>query len=239
MRAWLRSRLTYANVIATIALFVALGGSSYAAIKITGRNVPKDALTGADIKNLTGRDVRNNSLTGADVKNLKSADVKNGGLLAEDFAPGQLPRGEQGPPGIPPNQTLELSGLTATGDQNLTSQACVDLDHPSLGSVLIDLPLPAGAHITEVRARYRDTSTRDIQFGLEYTNFDGTSDHQVVAVGGSSNSPAEGFSTVQPDPGAVLPPVSDTVYYYLYANPGTTGTGELWFCGVSVDYTLG
>src|SRR5215208_6071995 len=65
----LRSASTYANVMATIAVFVALGGSSYAALRVTGRNVPKDALTGADIKNLTGKDVSNNSLTGADVKN--------------------------------------------------------------------------------------------------------------------------------------------------------------------------
>jgi hypothetical protein len=92
----LRARLTYANVVATLALFLALGGSSYAAIKITSRNVPKDALTGADIKNLTGKDVKNNSLTGADVKNLGSGDVSNGKLLAEDFAPGQLPKGEKG-----------------------------------------------------------------------------------------------------------------------------------------------
>ena len=32
-------RLSYANVVATLALFVALGGSSYAAIRITGKNV--------------------------------------------------------------------------------------------------------------------------------------------------------------------------------------------------------
>jgi hypothetical protein len=83
----------------TAAVFIALGGSSYAALKITSRNVPKDALTGADIKNLTGRDVRNNSLTGADVKSLTSADVANGRLLAEDFASGQLPRGEKGEAG--------------------------------------------------------------------------------------------------------------------------------------------
>ena len=95
----LRARLTYANVMATIAVFVALGGSSYAALRITGKNVPKDALTGADIKDLTGRDVRDNSLTGADVKDLTSADVANGKLLAEDFAPGQLPQGPQGPGG--------------------------------------------------------------------------------------------------------------------------------------------
>jgi hypothetical protein len=99
MRAMLRSSLTYANVMATVAVFVALGGSSYAALRVTGKNVPRDALTGADIKNLTGRDVRNNSLTGADVKNLRSADIANGRLLAEDFAQGQLPKGETGATG--------------------------------------------------------------------------------------------------------------------------------------------
>jgi hypothetical protein len=40
---------------ATVAVFIALGGSSYAALRDTGRNVPTDALTGADIKNLTAR----------------------------------------------------------------------------------------------------------------------------------------------------------------------------------------
>jgi hypothetical protein len=97
----LRFRLTYANVMATIAVFIALGGSSYAALRVTGRNVPKDALTGADIKNLTGKDVKDDSLTGADVKNLTSADVTDGGLLAADFAPGQLAKGETGAPGAP------------------------------------------------------------------------------------------------------------------------------------------
>jgi hypothetical protein len=96
----LRARLSYANVMATIAVFIALGGSSFAALRVTSRNVPKDALTGADIKNLTGRDVASNSLTGADVKNLGSRDVANGRLLAEDFAPGQLPAGPPGRDGV-------------------------------------------------------------------------------------------------------------------------------------------
>jgi hypothetical protein len=60
--ASLRHRLSYANVMATVAVFIALGGSSYAALRITGRNVPKDALTGADIKNLAGKDVRTTRL---------------------------------------------------------------------------------------------------------------------------------------------------------------------------------
>jgi hypothetical protein len=54
--------LTYSNVIATCALFIALGGSSYAAIKITGRNVANGSLTGKDIKK---RSVQLNRLKGA------------------------------------------------------------------------------------------------------------------------------------------------------------------------------
>ncbi len=79
----LRTRLTYANVMATIAVFIALGGSSYAAIKVTGRNVTDSSLS--------GKDVRNSSLT--------NKDVKNRSLLAVDFKAGQLPAGQQGPQG--------------------------------------------------------------------------------------------------------------------------------------------
>ncbi len=35
----LRSRLSFANVTALSALFVALGGSSYAAVKVNGKNI--------------------------------------------------------------------------------------------------------------------------------------------------------------------------------------------------------
>ena len=37
MLSAVRARLTYANVMATAAVFIALGGSSYAALKVTGR----------------------------------------------------------------------------------------------------------------------------------------------------------------------------------------------------------
>lgn len=69
----LRTRLTFANVVSMLALFVALGGSSYAALTITGK------------------DVKNSSLT--------TRDVKNRSLLGKDFKRGQLPTGAQGPQG--------------------------------------------------------------------------------------------------------------------------------------------
>jgi hypothetical protein len=79
----MRKHLTYANVVATLALFSALGGGAYAATRITGRDVVDGSLSGVD--------VRNGSLTGN--------DVRDASLLARDFRPGQLPRGATGAQG--------------------------------------------------------------------------------------------------------------------------------------------
>ncbi len=81
MLAKLRNRITYANVVGTLALFVALGGTSYAAIVVTGKNIKDSTIT--------------------------TKDVKNQSLLAADFKPGQVPQGPQGERGLPgePGQT--------------------------------------------------------------------------------------------------------------------------------------
>jgi hypothetical protein len=47
--AHLRVRLTYANVVATLALFLALGGSSYAALSITSKDIKNRSIKGGDI----------------------------------------------------------------------------------------------------------------------------------------------------------------------------------------------
>jgi hypothetical protein len=98
-----RPRPTYANVTATLALFVSLGGSSYAAVTITGSDVRNGSLTGSDIRNgsLKARDVDNGTLTGSDVKNgsIKSTDIGDASLLAADFKAGELPTGPAGPAG--------------------------------------------------------------------------------------------------------------------------------------------
>ena len=49
----LRPHLSYANVMATIAVFIALGGSGYAAVKVTGRDVKNSSLTWRDLKRNT------------------------------------------------------------------------------------------------------------------------------------------------------------------------------------------
>jgi hypothetical protein len=56
----LRSRITYANLTATLALFVALGGSSYAAVQLSGHDIRAHSLT--------ARNYQRNSVGGAAVK---------------------------------------------------------------------------------------------------------------------------------------------------------------------------
>jgi hypothetical protein len=63
-----RRHLTYANVMATIAVFIALGGSSYAALKITGRNVKNNSLT--------YRDLKRNTLGGTRIKESRLGKVR-------------------------------------------------------------------------------------------------------------------------------------------------------------------
>lgn len=66
----LRGNLTYANVMATIAVFIALGGASYAAIKLP--------------KNSVGtRQIKAGAVTGA--------KIKKGAVSAANLAPGAIP----------------------------------------------------------------------------------------------------------------------------------------------------
>jgi hypothetical protein len=80
MRSKIRPRLTYANVISTLALFVALGGSSYAALKISGTSIERRSIPGTKIKrnSITGKEVRESRLR---VLHARRAD-RLGGLSA-------------------------------------------------------------------------------------------------------------------------------------------------------------
>jgi hypothetical protein len=63
----IRERLTYANVMSTLAVFIALGGSSYAAAKISGSEIKARSISGSKLKH--------NTLTGTQIKESKLARV--------------------------------------------------------------------------------------------------------------------------------------------------------------------
>jgi hypothetical protein len=78
VRDAIRRKLTYANVMATLAVFIALGGSSYAALTITGRDVKNSSLTYRDLKRdtLGGTRVKESRL--GKVRRARNADRLNG-----------------------------------------------------------------------------------------------------------------------------------------------------------------
>lgn len=92
----LRPRLTYANAMSTIALFVALGGGAYAV------SVPRNSVGTTQLKA--------NAVT--------AAKVKNRSLLASDFKRGQLRLGtaaradDQDPPAAPSGTDVARMTLT-------------------------------------------------------------------------------------------------------------------------------
>jgi hypothetical protein len=75
--------MRYANFMSTLAVFLALGGTSYAAMTVTGVQIKDNTVT--------GRDVRNSSVG--------SHDIRDHSLRSRDFKPGQLGAGAQGPAG--------------------------------------------------------------------------------------------------------------------------------------------
>jgi hypothetical protein len=145
----LKKHLTYANVTASLALFLALTASSYAAVQL-GKGAVKSS------------NIANNAVN--------SAKVRDGSLLKADFKAGQLPttgaRGETGVKGDPgltgpkgdpgPTGAQGASGpvgpagagtLTATGYgttqpainpvSTCVTGASVTIDAPSAGTVVV------------------------------------------------------------------------------------------------------
>jgi hypothetical protein len=78
-----RHRLTYANVMSTLAVFIALGGSSYAAIQINGHSIENRSIPAKKLKrnSITGREVRESRLN---VPRARRAD-RLGGFTADQL----------------------------------------------------------------------------------------------------------------------------------------------------------
>jgi hypothetical protein len=72
-------RATFANVISCLALFVALGGASYAAVSLPMNSVGMKQIKSGSVDN---------------------SKVKRGSLLRNAFKPGQLPAGKRGKAGV-------------------------------------------------------------------------------------------------------------------------------------------
>lgn len=97
---WIRSRLTFANVTSMIALFVALGGTSYAlaANSIGAREIKKNGVKASEIaRNAVGAsEVRSNSVAGGDVADgtIGSLDIGDNAITGSELAANSVGAGE-------------------------------------------------------------------------------------------------------------------------------------------------
>jgi hypothetical protein len=195
-----RGKLTYANVMATIAVFVALGGASYAAVSLPAKSVgTKQIKNGA----VTGLKVRDASLTPADFGGtLPAGQPGSRGLQGQKGEQGlQGNTGATGPDGV--LQTLSFDGsisgtmtssanwqfvgptdtTTLTAGEQLSGTAVMSLGAAAAVPVSSGLCLqPAAGEVVPMTSAYQTTSI---------------SGRQVVAASASA-APAAGFYTVGP-----------------------------------------
>jgi len=133
----IRRHLTFANVVSCLALFAALGGVSYAALKL-----PKNSVGSKQIK----------------ANAVRSSKVKDHSLKAVDFAAGQIPAGPPGANGADGTAAafarvqgdgtlLPLVDQSRPVEDKVVAQSMVT--HPATGKYCIDLPFaPSSAMVS-------------------------------------------------------------------------------------------
>jgi hypothetical protein len=93
--------------IALLALFLAIGGTSYAAVKLPTNSVATKQIKNGQVK---AADLSKDAITSAKVKDLT--------LQARDFAPGQLPAGPAGAQGKPGADGAPATKLFLVSDES-------------------------------------------------------------------------------------------------------------------------
>ena len=254
MRA-VRARLTFANVVSVVTLFVALGGSAWAisANSVGSKQIKRGAVKKADLA----------------ANAIDSKKVADGSLLAGDFAAGQLPAGErgvQGPGGTQGPQGLQ-GAVGATGPQGVPGSpgdpapaptspivfAGVDFDARPATTQLADagagaifwstgasfatakVSLPDDAEITKVEYYAIDNTAGAFTFGLDsYLPGLGISaSHGTTTSTGTSTLPR----TFTLTPSSPVHVDSQNYAFELRASPSTAG-GSMVLYGARVFFTL-
>jgi hypothetical protein len=227
MRAGFRDRLTYANVVATLALFVALGGTGYAASQVRS----------SDIKNRTirAKDVRKNALTGTEIRESRLRKVPRARVSDSAGTAGTATRA-----GIATSaNTATLAGL-ATNAQSLAGQGVGAFERSSTVQFARAPVNPAGPGDQRVLLSWPEAGIRlrsspqggcgGLQVEVANTRSSGGSIEPFLS-GGAGAPVAPGASSDQCGPQSLDLEVSDASGRTLFVDCLTSG-GEVRCLGV-------
>jgi len=186
--------LSYSNVMATLAFFVAIGGTSYAAVTLTGANIKDGTVRSADIADglygVQSRDVKNGSLGAIDLSRAARASLKgNAGATGATGATGASgatgPASPDGPAGGSlagnfPNPTLSANsvGASQVADDSITGS---DVNESTLAKV------PSAADADTLGGRNPTAFVRAEVQGLTGTALSGTPRSAAVTLTAPTN----------------------------------------------------
>jgi hypothetical protein len=193
----IRKRMTYANVMSTIAVFLVLGGATaFAASKIGANQLKAGAVATGKIKNnaVTAAKLRNNAVTTAKISN----DAVTGAKVDESTL-GQVPSAKSANFADSANpEAFAQVGTNGTVDPNLAKGLNeANVTHPNEGVYCITVPgfTPRGGQVTP-------------QFG----GSKGTT--ATITIGGTGNCPAPAVQVLTFSGGAA-PEFSSLAFYVM------------------------
>jgi hypothetical protein len=145
-------RPSVALVVAFVALFAALGGTGYAALKITGKEIANGTVTGADVdnKSLAGKELKPDTLGGAQIKESALGTVPEAAHAAgaDSALTAAKAVDADAVGGIPAAQLMTVK--TRVYEATIAEQ-----DNFSSGAVLRSLTdLPPGTYLATARLTY-------------------------------------------------------------------------------------
>jgi hypothetical protein len=202
----LRRRPSPAMLVALLALFVALGGSTYAATKIRARDIrtgavgsraiANNAIRSRDIRNavVTGTDVRDNSLTNADIDNNTLRALSANTATTATTATNATNATNAGNAGL-------LDGLDSTA---FTRPACTSQSGAIKGVVTIDASPTFSTTFTPVpgyNCSGQSIEARWLSMGRYEVRFNGSPVTQAVATAVVSGFKADMVSVTNQSPG--------------------------------------
>ena len=221
----LRRHLSYASVMASIAVFVALGGAAYAAATINGNSIVKRTIGAGKLKNgtLTSNQVKKNALTGSviDESSLSAVPVATTAGSATTAASATTA-----------NRADTATSANTAGSANTanTAKSAETADHADTADTADTANMAAEATTANSASTAGNADTLD---GLTANQLQVSCPADTELYGGmcwdDDPRPADGWIAASRDcgnAGGRLPSLSELIAYV--SQPGTQLTAETW-----------